>query len=451
MAEVGKRDLSQFKLWYSQAGTPKIQVTGNYDSGRKRYELNFTQSCAPTPGQAEKRPFLIPIAIGLLGSRGESIQLPNAKSKSSTVVVELDVPKKSVVFENIDQQPVPSLLRNFSAPVALDFEYSDENLKFLLSHDSDPYCRFEAGQRLALRTLKKRVEQLLKGEKQSPVTELADAYIALLQDEKADPAFRALALPAPSLQTLCDAFDPPDFDAALAARRSVVREIAVHAAEPLRKQYEKLKAELGNEYQRDGLSMGKRALKNMCLSYLIAGESSEALQLASAQYKTATNMTDSYAAYQALLQTETKEKEAAIASFYERWKNDAIVLDMWFVSQISVPHTDALAVMLKLEKDPAVDLHNPNKLEAIYGSFSRNLAQFHRPSGEGYRVFVDRILTIDAYNPNVSARFANAFHWFRRLDPKRKILVRNELKRMLAAPNLSKGLYEIVQRTLDAE
>ncbi|MBN8549816.1 MAG: aminopeptidase N [Deltaproteobacteria bacterium] len=446
MSEVGKRDLTQFKRWYSQAGTPKVRVSEFYDAANQRYELTFVQSCAPTPGQPEKKPFLIPVAIALLGrtERGE------VQGSENTYVLELKGVRESFHFEGLSARPVPSLLRDFSAPISLEFEYTQEDLCFLLAHDSDAFSRYEAGQRLAMSFLRRSVADIQRGKNLKLDQGIAEALGKLLQDTSADPAFRAQALAMPSLQSLCDSMEVPDFDAAMTARRNFVREIALHNQSLFLSWYQQLSSDLGSEYRRDALSMGKRALKNICLAYLLATESSEALDLGLKQFQQASNMTDRFAAFQSLMHVESSAKEQAIQAFYDSWKSRPAILDLWISAQLGVPHIDVLPVLLKLEKDPAVDLHNPNKLGALYRSFVQNLPQFHRISGEGYRVIADRIISIDKYNPNVAAQISKSFHWYGRLDPQRKQAARVELERVVSVQNLSKGVFEIVQRTLDA-
>lgn len=447
MAEVSGRDLSQFSLWYQQAGTPKVRVSERYDAAEKRYELTFVQSCAPTPESKEKKPFLIPLAMGLLDANGRDIA---PGSQGGTHILELKSVRESFSFEGIERRPVPSLLRDFSAPVALDFDYSEADLCFLLAHDSDPYSRFEAGQRLALSFLKTAVRSIQRGDAIEIAPQISSAIGRLLEDSCADPAFRAQALAMPNLQSLCDSMDIPDFNAALSARRMLLRELAQSNRALFLRHYQEIAAQLGAEYKRDGLSMGKRALKNMCLAYLILNEDREVIELARNQFRGATNMTDRLAAFQALMQINSPVKEEAISTFYSAWKGESMVIDMWINAQLAVPHIDVLPILLKLERDPVVDLQNPNKIQALYGTFAQNLAQFHRPNGEGYELLADRILTIERFNPNIASMLSKAFHWYKRLDPERGQAAKKALERILSVPNLSKGVYEIVQRTLRA-
>lgn len=447
-SEVGGIDLSQFSRWYHQAGTPVVKAHERFDQNAGTYTLEFEQSC----GQS-CNPLQIPIALGLIGSDGRELSAessPELSSWEEGKLLELRDVKAEVAFKNIAARPVPSLLRNFSAPVDLQFAYSDEDLTFLLAHDPDPFNRFEAGQRLGLNCLRKMYFQARQGESPALPAAIAQAYCSLVSNEGLDPYFRAQALTLPSLQVLCASLDTPDFNVASAVRRSIFRHIAAANRGVFHDYYDDLSRKVDAIKDRDPLTMGRRALKNICLSYLATEETAEAIELASRQFKADTGMTDCYAALRCLSHIPGPAKDFAFQTFYDRWKNDAVVMDIWISLHIAVPSIDVLPVVKRLEIDPAIDRKSPNKIQALYGTFSQNLPRFHDPSGSGYSFFVDRILWIDSFNPNVAAGLVKSFHWFPRLDAQRKPHAKRELERLVSTPGISKGVFEIAQSTLQA-
>lgn len=450
MAEAGQRDLTQFLRWYTQAGTPALLATTEYDEANRRYSLTLTQTCPPTPGQPVKEPLHIPVAIGLLDGQGRELPLRLAGGETTaagSLLLELRAAEETFVFEGVASSlPVPSLLRGFSAPVKLDYAYTDAELAVLLAHDADPFNRWEAGQRLACRVLLDLVSRHQAGE---PLT-LADDFVAAMAAVLADSAltdqtFVAQLCTLPTEEYLGEQLAVVEVEAIHAAREFVRRELAIR----LRPQWEQLwqaNRDLG-PYRYDPQLAGRRRLKNLALGYLMTLDEAAIRQQCFDQFTGADNMSDSGSALRLLVHAGAPEAQPALARFAERWQHEPLVMDKWFTIQATAPLPGTLDAVKKLMAHPAFKLTNPNRVRALIGAFAANPLCFHAPSGEGYRFLADQILALDPMNPQIAARLATRLSRWRRYDSGRQALMRAELERLMAV-SLSRDLYEVVQKSL---
>ncbi len=424
MAESSGRDFSAFKRWYSQAGTPHVAVSMEYDSKEKLVTLNVTQECG------ENKPFTFPLSIGLHDRS-------SGKEVLSTQVLTVTECEHSFTFKGIEEKPIPSLLRNFSAPVKLRYPYTEEELGLLLMHDKDPFNRYEAGQRLAKRTL-------LGGN--PPSDEVLSAFGKVLGDGALDPALRAETLILPTVTALIEEMDVADFDAADGARENFVLALAERHEGLFLKWYEGLSDDPATAI--DASAMGRRRLKNICLSYLSKIPEGKYAALVQTQYAKAGNMTDRLAALKLLCDQPSEATQHALTDYLTRWGEDPLTMNKWFTVQAGSRREDVLDVVKQLERHSSYSVENPNKIRALIGCFTRNLVRFHAADGSGYEYLADKILEIDRFNHNVAGRLATAFKHFAKMEPSRKELMRTHLERLLAAEGISKDVYEIVSKTL---
>ncbi|MBY6068378.1 aminopeptidase N [Leisingera aquaemixtae] len=427
------RDLSQFKLWYSQAGTPRVKVSEDYADGT--YTLTFEQSTPPTPGQPDKAPRVIPMAVGLLSPNGDEVR--------GTQVLELTDAKQSFTFDGLASKPVPSILREFSAPVILERETTNAERAFLLAHDTDPFNRWEAGNALAKET---RVAMVLDGA--APDAAYLDALEKLVRDDEQDPAFRALVLSPPSqadiAQTLHERGYTPDPQKIYDAAETFTQTLAQQLETSLPRLYAATTVE--GPYAPDAESAGKRALNGRILSLLTRLDGGEQ---AARQYAAADNMTQQYAALGALMKAE--KGEAQSQAFFDQWQDDRLVMDKWFALQIAcaAPENTA-ATAAALTKHPLFDMKNPNRFRAVFGALAGNHAGFHHASGEGYQLLAENLIALDSLNPQTTARMCAAFQTWKRYDAGRQSLIRAQLSRIAGTEGLSRDTNEMVTRILDA-
>jgi aminopeptidase N len=441
-------DLTPFLLWYAQAGTPELTAADAYEPAARRYVLTLRQATAPTPGQPEKSPVPVPVAMGLLGPDGADLPARlegEAAAPAGTHVLLLDEAEKRFVFEDVAVPPVPSLLRGFSAPVKLA-GLTRERLRFLATHDSDPFVRWDSGQRYATALLLDLVAAHQAGRPFAMDAGLAEAQAALLAGAEADTQFAAEALLLPSESFVADQMEVADPDAIHASRTFLRRELGRKLGPSLRATYDRL-GDPG-EYRIDAAAIGRRALRNVCLSYLAAA-GAEGEALARTQFDVATNMTDSLAALTVLAATDGPERTAALAAFHARWRGDDLVLDKWFSIQASSPRPQTVDEVQMLARHPDFDLRNPNRVRALVGVFSTaNPVRFHDASGIGYRFLADMVIALDPLNGQTASRLAGPLGGWRRQDSGRQGLMRGELERILAAPGLSRLTYEKVCKAL---
>jgi aminopeptidase N len=457
MADANRRDLSQFERWYSQAGTPRVKAEAQYDANEKTYTLTLSQSCSATPGQAEKLPFHIPVAVGLLGSDGRDLPLHRDNEQtdagqrpatSHTRVLELVEPQQTYCFIGIEEEPVASILRDFSAPVILEFNYSDAELAFLMAHDSDPFNRWEAGQRLAMRrllTLTRAVQE--NGENVLTVDAvLAEALRVTLNDAALDPAFREVALTLPSETMIAEQMSVIDPQAIHTARQFLRNSLASELRTDLLNAYHA--HQTPGAYSPDAASAAKRALKNLALSYLIELDEAEFHTLGQHQYDCADNMTDRLAALAALTNSHAPGREAALSGFYRDFEQEALVVDKWFMLQGCAHATDVEQVR-SLMRHPAFTLKNPNRARSLLFSFCNgNPSQFHAANGSGYAFWADQVIALNAINPQVAARLARTLDRWRKYAPATQKKMRAALERVAQSHNLSRDVQEVVTKAL---
>ncbi|MEK9970304.1 MAG: aminopeptidase N, partial [Ferrovibrio sp.] len=445
MADANNADLSQFQRWYSQAGTPEIAVEGRYDKASGDYELTVTQTVPPTPGQPDKLPVQMPFGIGLLDAQGRDIALKPDGGAFKGGVLALTLPKQTFRFRGVPEPKAISLNRGFSAPVIVKAKQPGEALAFLMAHDSDAFARWEAGQQYATELLLARVAD--------PKTPFDPAFIdaigQTLKDGKLEQAFIAEAITLPGEDYIADRMAVVDVEGIHAARRALRRQIAKQHRALLEETYR------GNTvpgpYSPDSGSAGRRSLKNAALAYLaeLADEDAGLRQLVHQQYVQADNMTDRAAALRLLVDIAGPEREAALADFYERFRDDVLVLDKWLMMQAVSSLPDTLENVRALLKHPAFSLQKPNKVRSLVGAFTANALRYHAADGSGYAFHADRILEIEPINPQLAARLLSPLGRWRRFDAARQDKMKAELRRVLAKPGLSRDTYEIASKSLE--
>ncbi|MEJ2175102.1 MAG: aminopeptidase N [bacterium] len=425
MQDASGVDLGQFKRWYDVAGTPVLDCEGAYDAAAERFTLRVRQSMDP--------PFHIPLALGLVGPEGEEL-LPEG-----TRVLSLREPEAAFVFDDVRTRPVPSLLREFSAPVILNYDFSENDLVHLMARDRDPFNRWEAGQRLATTIILERAG--------APSPAFLQACAQVLETSAEDPAFAAEALAVPAESFLAEQLAEVDPDALHAARIRLRRAIAEHLKDALLEVYRAYAVE--GPYRPDAASAGRRALRNAALSLLMELATVDLRALCYEQYAQSDNMTESFAALGMLANCDCIEREKALDSFYARWKDESLVVDKWLAVQATsrLPHT--LARVRALLAHPAFDLKVPNKVYALIRSFSANHVRFHAADGGGYAFLADQVIALNALNPQVAARMARGFDRWKRFDARRRALAQAQLERIRDADGLSRDVAEIVNRALD--
>jgi len=450
LADANGVDLEPFMGWYRQAGTPQVTVQHRHDAATQRYHLTLRQHTEPTPGQPDKQPLPIPVTVGLLAADGRELALRLAgegAAAGTQRVLQLREAEQSFVFEDIAAPPVPSLLRGFSAPVRLEIDLDDAQLAHLLAHDSDAFARYDAGQQLYLRLIRRLLAAHANGDALTADSALVDAAQRCLADDSLDPALVAELLTLPSETFIAGELDVVDPQAIHEVRRFLRLTLAQALREPLLDRYKALAP--SGPYQFEGAQAGRRSLRNLCLGYL-AELDDIGPSLCLEQFETADNMTDSNAALALLAQLDAPEREQALAAFYQRWQGEAIVLDRWFSVQAGSRREQALDDVKALLQHPAYAPRNPNRVRALVGTFVHgNPARFHAADGAGYAFLADQVLAIDAFNPMLAARLVQALARWRRFEPGRQALMRTQLER-LAATQLSKDLYEVVSKALQS-
>jgi aminopeptidase N len=450
-ADVSRRDFSQFMRWYTQAGTPEVVATPHYDPRAKTYRLDLTQTVLPTPGQPDKAPMVIPLTFGLVGKDGRDLPLLIDGRPLPRGGIELTQPSQSFVFTGVAQRPIPSLNRNFSAPVKVALPIEAGDLQFLATRDADPFNRWQAVQTLAMSLLTTNVSALRKGGTARQDGGLVAALGAIVADANLEPAFVALALTPPSEADIAREIGRDvDPDATFAARRQLRATIGGRLGAELAKTYRQMITP--GPYRPDAQGVGRRALKNVCLDLLAATGQQEAIALALAQYHGADNMTDRMAALETLALHDRPERAQALEDFYDRYRDDPLIIDKWLALQAAIPEPATLERVRALTSHPAFSMANPNRVRALIGSFAQvNHTQFNRIDGAGYDFVADIVLALDPKNPQVAARLMGAFRSWRALEAQRRARAEATLRRVVAAPSLSRDVSDIVARTLAPE
>ena len=450
LEDANDMDFTQFKRWYSQAGTPVLEVQGRFDAANHQYTLTVEQSCPPTPGQEQKQPFYIPLAIGLVGANGEDLAFRldgESKSIKGTQVLHVCETRQEFALSDVKQQPVPSLLRGFSAPVKVNAGLSDDELCFLMAHDSDDFNRWDAGQRLAVKIIRELAEAIDAGKTKMVPESYLQAIANILRDSSLDKSLAAQAVSLPSENYVAEFVSEINPGLIHQARRYLRKSMAQALQQQWLEVYQDNSDDGG--YQLDALSMGRRALKNTCLSYLSELEDEQAAERCYRQYSSANNMTDVIAALGCLVNMDCAQRATALAQFYDKWQNDVLVVDKWFSLQASSRLPDTLSRVKELAQHPAFSLKNPNRIRALLGAFVfGNAAQFHAEHGQGYVMLTDFLRQIDALNPQIASRLVSAYSMWRRYAQPMQGLMQQQLESILEFENLSKDVYEIASKSL---
>ncbi|MFI8580242.1 aminopeptidase N [Ectopseudomonas khazarica] len=454
MEDASGIDLTQFKRWYTQAGTPRLQVSEAYDASAQTYSLTFRQSCPATPGQSEKLPFVIPLALGLLDAQGN--ELPLRLQGEATVsgtgrVLSITEAEQTFTFEGIAEQPLPSLLRGFSAPVKLSFPYSRDQLMFLMQHDSDGFNRWEAGQQLSVQVLQELIGQYQRGEELALDQRLVEALRTLLLDESLDQAMVAEMLSLPGEAYLTEISEVADVEAIHEAREFARLQLADALYAPLLARYQANRdVSRATPYVAEAAHFARRSLQNIALSYLMLSQQAEVLAACVEQFENADNMTERLAALAVLVNSPFEaERSKALAMFADFFKDDALVMDQWFSVQAGSPLPGGLERVHALMQHEAFTLKNPNKVRALIGAFAnQNLINFHQADGSGYRFLADQVITLNALNPQIASRLLAPLTRWRKYAPARQAQMKAELERILASGELSSDVYEVVSKSL---
>lgn len=447
MEDASNVDLSLFRRWYSQSGTPLLTVRDEYDAEHHQYRLHVSQKTAPTADQPEKLPLHIPLDIELYDAQGNVIALQRNGSPINNVLNVTEA-EQTFVFDGVAHKPVPSLLREFSAPVKLDYPYSDQQLTFLIQHARNEFARWDAAQSLLATYIKLNVA---KHQQQQPLSlplHVVDAFRAVLLDEKLDPALAAQILTLPSESEIAELFATIDPEAIAVVHEAIVRCLAKEMADEWLAVYHANKTD---GYRVEHTDIAKRALRNVCLGYLAFGDEALADRLVTEQYRQADNMTDSLAALAAAVAAQLPCRDALLAAFDERWHQDGLVMDKWFVLQATSPAADVLTKVRGLLKHRSFSLSNPNRTRSLIGGFaSANPAAFHAADGSGYQFLVEILSDLNQRNPQIAARLIEPLIRLKRYDASRQALMRKALEQLKGLENLSGDLFEKITKALDA-
>lgn len=446
MEDAGGVDLSQFKLWYSQAGTPRLDARLDYDEASRTATLSVKQTVPDTPGQTHKKPMHIPLRVALFGAQ-------SGRNLTGDRLVELRQAEERVVFENVAERPVPSLLRGFSAPVVLKAPMDRSDLAFLARHDDDPFARYEAMQRLGLDLMLEQINAHAAGKPVTVAPVLVETVEAILREALSgalDPALAAEAVSLPTEAYVGDQMAIVEVDG-IHAVRQLFRQTLTSRLKPL--WWETYRQMTDPAYAFTPEAKARRRLKNVALQYLMVeadgGEpDSGAVAASVSQFQSADNMTDRIIALGSLVNSAAPERETALQQFYDDWANDALVIDKWFTLQALSIHPDALERVAQLTRHPAFTLTNPNRLRSLVGAFSMNQVRFHAANGSGYRYLADQVLAVDKLNPQTAARLVAPLGRWQRFDQGRAALMREQLERILGVSGLSKDVYEMVSKSL---
>ncbi|WP_322804138.1 aminopeptidase N [Vibrio alfacsensis] len=437
-------DLTQFRLWYSQAGTPTLRVSSEYNADQKTYALTVKQFTEPTHDQAIKQALHIPFDIELYAQNGDVIPLVmNGESVHHVLDVKQD--KQTFVFENVVERPVPSLLREFSAPVKLEYDYSDEELSFLMKHATNDFARWDASQMLLAKYIRQNVVNIQSGSEVKLSDELIDSFRGVLLDANLEPAFIAQVLSLPSINEITGWYKQVDIDAVDAVLNNITVSLSKALEDELSATYHSLRQA---EYNIGHDAIGKRALRNRCLQFLAYTEKGNDLVIA--QYDAANNMTDTIAAMSAANSAQLVCREALMSDYSDKWKHDGLVMDKWFALQGSNPVEDALENVKATMSHEAFSLKNPNRTRSLIGSFlNTNPVRFHDKSGAGYQFAGEILRQLNDTNPQVASRMIDPLLKFRKYDEGRQALIRAELEKLKSMDNLAKDLFEKVTKALD--
>jgi aminopeptidase N len=452
MEDASGIQLQQFRRWYDQAGTPELHVTTEYDGSSQSLTLTLRQTCPPTPGQPIKEPFHIPFAFGLLGSDGSELPIHFAGEPTSrrakSEVLHITASSESFRLIGLPEKPVLSPLRGFSAPVKLRLHQSFQELAFLFQHDTDPFNRWDAGQRLASQIILNLVEQMIEGERPKKVdAHILEAFDTLLSQTWTDLSYLSLLLSLPSEDYVGALMRVIDVDAVHAARQMVKREVACTLKDKLLQRYREHHRDETGPFNAE--AVGRRRLKNVCLHYLAELESVDMHDLSVRQFDEARNMTDQIAALSVIVNSHNPRRGEILDRFYQQWRKEALVVDKWFSLQAACHLPGTLEAVRKLLEHPAFDLKNPNRVRSLIGVFSQaNPVNFHAADGSGYQFLGDHVIALNGLNPQVAARMLGALTHWHRYDEGRQKLMCQQLQRIAGTEGISKDVYEVATKSL---
>jgi aminopeptidase N len=446
MEDANDFSLTQFKRWYKAAGTPVVEVESYYDTAAKTYSLTFKQSC--------EEPFLIPIELGLIGRNGQELDvtlapgLINKRGAYEQGIFKLTEKEQVLVFADVKEEPVPSLLRDFSAPIKLNYDFSRDQLLFLMQHDRDGFNRWDAGQNLALDVIYQVMQQLAEGNKPEVDVRLITAYRNVLKRNDIGDAMLAKMLLLPSVSYIAETQAVIDIQAINKARRHVLSVLAVALAKDLAALYQKLNVQ--RDYLPEPKQMAQRGLKNAALSYLLKTDNKEYCDLAMAQFENSDNMTDSMAALASLVNSKHKSQaEVALASFYHKWQTEPLVVNQWLSVQAGSAEYGTIDNINKLLEHESFDIKNPNKVRSVIGAFAgQSLINFHAPDGAGYQLLADKIILLNRLNPQIASRLVSPLSKWNRYVDSQAQQMKLQLQRIMAEEDLSKDVYEVVSKSL---
>lgn len=446
MEESGGVDLQRFKRWYSQAGTPEVKIEQQYNPAEKTLTLKVSQFCSSTPGQEQKEAFHIPIALGFLDKNGRDMPLKPQTGECEKGLLELTRETETFVFKDVDERPVISPLRGFSAPVKIDADSRDDDLALRMAYDSDTFNRWEAGQALAIKELLRayRDETGKTAAIMQPL--FVDSWGKALADEQVDMSLLSQLLTLPSEQYLADQLESFDPERIRTVRNAAKKQLAAAYFDLLLQRYQKA-VNSSEDFSLAPEVVGQRSLKNFCLQMMMTLDRPQGRELAVEQYRSATNMTDRLAALVAMIDSDDEKRQGLLDDFYQQWKSHPLLLDKWFSLQASAQREETFAEIEKLLQHPDFTLSNPNRVRALLGALCQNLGVFHRADGKGYRLLVDQISRLDQSNPQVAARMAGPLTRWKRLESGRREQLKKELE-LLQQSDLSRDLYEIVSKSL---
>ncbi|KAK9094788.1 hypothetical protein Scep_026257 [Stephania cephalantha] len=460
MRDANDANFHNFLLWYSQAGTPLVKVTSSYNTETKTFSLKFSQEVLPSPGQPVKEPMLIPVAVGLIDSKGKDMPITSIYHDGTlesisthdhpiySTVLQFKKKEEEFVFSNISQRPVPSILRGYSAPIRLDSDLTDDDLYFLLAHDSDEFNRWEAGQVLARKLMLSLVSDFQQNKPLNLNPKFVQGVRSILGDTSLDKEFIAKAITLPGEGEIMDIMEVADPDAVHAVRSFIKK----HLASELKSEFLRLvESNRSSEtYDFNHPSMARRALKNIALAYLASLEDAEITKLALHEYKSAANMTDQFAALAAIAQNPGKTRDEALSDFYAKWQNDFLVVNKWFALQAMSDIPGNVENVKSLINHPAFDMRNPNKVYSLIGGFCGSPVNFHAKDGSGYKFLGEIVVQLDKINPQVASRIVSAFSRWRRFDETRQSLAKAQLEMILSANGLSENVFEIASKSISA-
>jgi aminopeptidase N len=447
ISEPNGKDFTQFKRWYNQSGTPVVAIQERFDDQAGEFHLSLEQSCPPTPNQPSKDPFHIPLMMGLLDKSGKELALncdKIEKNSDGQHVIELKNQKETYVFKGLKERPVLSILREFSAPVNLNWEASEEDLYFLMEKDTDSFNRREITQKLAMRLMSNLIKQARQGKELNVDARFINAMKTVMTDANMDSAFKAKMLQMPSLAVLAQmepVLDPVAFDK---ARTTLRKEIAKANKETLISTYNKYHGVEAKS--RNTKVFGQRLLKNQALHYLAELQEPAIYDIVNKQYWEAQNMTDRMTALMILADSESTHREKVLADFYTNWKDDSVVINKWFTVQALAHRPQILDEIKALTKNPSFNINNPNNVYSLLRAFTTNLVSFNNE--KVYEFIADKIIEIDPKNPQVAARLCSAFNFVAKLEPQLKDQAMKQIRRMVDVPGLSKNSRELLQSAL---